>query len=79
MYVNLETAYAATLAEQHLAHLRATKLGPLLVEAERKPDARTQPAGPLLSTVVGRLVHQVRSARLKWVREGTKLRPIGER
>ena len=75
MYVNLETSFAATRAEQHLVHLRATKLGPLLTEAERKPAMTPNYAGPLLSTIVGRLVDQLRSARLKWARVATELRP----
>ena len=79
MYLNLETAFAATRAEQHLASLRATRLGPLLVEAERKPAATTNDAGPLLSTVVERLVCQLRSVSRKWARVAAELRPIAGR
>ena len=75
MYVNLETTFAANRAEQHLAHLRATKLGPLLAEAERRPASTPQEAAPLVIPMVGRLVQQMRSARLKWTRAAAELRP----
>ena len=73
MYVNLETTFAANCAEQHLAHLRATKLGPLLTEAGRKPAMTMNATGP--RAIVGRLVDQVQSARLKSAREVTELQP----
>lgn len=78
MYLNLETTFAANCAEQHVVHLRATKLGPLLTEAERKPAMTMNDAGPLLTTIVGRLVDQLRSARLKWARAATELQPARE-
>ena len=75
MYVNLETTFAATRAEQHVAHLRAMKLGPLLAEVERTPAAPTKDAGPRLTLIVTRFVHRIGSVRLKWARQATELRP----
>lgn len=62
MYVNLETAFAATRVEQRLADLRATKLGPIVAEIER--GSRPAPSGPtsLLSVLAQRLVDYLRSA-----------------
>jgi hypothetical protein len=77
MFVNFETTVAATRAEQHLAHLRANKLGPLMVEADRKAAAMPLVATPLVIPLVRRLVHLVRSARLQWTRTAGEARPAG--
>ncbi len=77
MYVNLETTFAANRAEQHVAHLRATKLGPLLTEVERKSAASTKDAGPLLTLRVAWFVHRIGSVRLARARPATDLQPLG--
>jgi hypothetical protein len=79
MLENLETSFAATLAEQHLVHLRATKLGPLLAEVERRPAVPTPAAGPRLTVLVARVVHRLGAVRRRRVRSAPELRPLGGR
>jgi hypothetical protein len=82
MYVNFETTFDAIRAEQQVAHLCATKLGPLLAEVEREPLATpavtVNAAGLLSSPIVAWLRHKLRASRLKWTQQASGLRPSVE-
>ncbi len=82
MYMNFETTFDAIRAEQQVAHLRATKLGPLLAEVEREPlqspAVTTNAAGLLSSPIVAWLRHKLGASQLKWLQQATELRPSVE-
>jgi hypothetical protein len=77
VFGHVETAFVATRAEQHLADGRATKLGPLFAEAERKPAVKARSTGPQLSALLSRVVHQLRSATRKGTRNAADLQTVG--
>ncbi len=74
MFENLDTAFAATLAERDLAEMRASRLGPLFVEEQRRARKRTADRAPFGGTI-RRLAGQARSALNRTSADRDELRP----
>lgn len=74
MFANLETAFAATLAERNLAEMRASRLGPLFADEQRRAGERTAVRAPFGGTI-RRLAGQARAALIRRPAGRDELRP----